>query len=74
LIEARGWKDICKVVGVKDKRTAKRILKNLGLLCYDHGIPVLNIACFYTKSAERHMAPDSPLRGRRDDILPEPDA
>lgn len=55
LIEARGRKDICKVVRVKSWSTARRILKNLGLLCYDGKTPVLNVEAFNTQSFGRHL-------------------
>lgn len=54
LIECRGWKNICPFLGVKDKATAKKILKRHGLLAYEHGRPILNCEAWRIASFERH--------------------
>jgi hypothetical protein len=48
-LQCRGWKSICKVLDVKDKRTAKRILKKMKLLIYDEKTPVLSIEAYRRK-------------------------
>jgi hypothetical protein len=48
-LQLRGWKSICKVLDVKDKRTAKRILKKLKLLNYDERTPVLSVEAYREK-------------------------
>jgi len=45
-LQLRGWKSICKVLDVKDKRTAKRILKKMKLLSYDERTPVLSLEAY----------------------------
>ena len=45
-LQLRGWKSICKVLDVKDKRTAKRILKKMRLLAYDERTPVLSLEAY----------------------------
>lgn len=37
----RGWKSICNLMGVKDKRTAKKELLKMDLLNYEFGKPVV---------------------------------
>lgn len=37
----RGWKEICPLLGVQDKRTAKSILVEKRLLKYENERPVL---------------------------------
>jgi hypothetical protein len=51
-LQLRGWKNICKVLDVKDKRTAKRILKKMKLLKYDEKTPVLSIEAYRNKEME----------------------
>jgi hypothetical protein len=51
-LQLRGWKSICKVLDVKDKRTAKRILKKMRLLVYDEKTPVLSIEAYHQKEME----------------------
>ena len=48
-LQLRGWKSICKVLDVKDKRTAKRILKKMRLLAYDERTPVLSLEAYREK-------------------------
>jgi hypothetical protein len=48
-LQCRGWKSICKVLDVKDKRTAKKILKKMRLLSYDERTPVLSIEAYREK-------------------------
>lgn len=42
-IECRGWKEICELLDVKDKRTARKILERLYVLNYDGKKPVLSV-------------------------------
>jgi hypothetical protein len=51
-LQLRGWKSICKVLDVKDKRTAKRILKKMRLLVYDEKTPVLSIEAYRERERE----------------------
>lgn len=51
-LQLRGWKSICRVLDVKDKRTAKRILKKMKLLKYDEKTPVLSIEAYRNKEME----------------------
>jgi hypothetical protein len=51
-LQCRGWKSICKVLDVKDKRTAKRILKKMKLLQYDEKTPVLSIEAYRLREKE----------------------
>jgi hypothetical protein len=37
----RGWKEICPLLNVEDKRTAARILRAKNLLNYEGKMPVL---------------------------------
>ena len=48
-LQCRGWKSICKVLDVKDKRTARKILKKMRLLAYDEKTPVLSIEAYREK-------------------------
>jgi hypothetical protein len=48
-LQCRGWKSICKVLDVKDKRTARKILKKMRLLTYDDRTPVLSIEAYREK-------------------------
>lgn len=48
-LQLRGWKSICEALDVKDKRTAKRILKKMKLLSYDERTPVLSIEAYREK-------------------------
>jgi len=48
-LQLRGWKSICRVLDVKDKRTAKRILKKMKLLNYDERTPVLSVEAYREK-------------------------
>lgn len=52
-IEVRGWKEICGFL-IMSKPTAKKKLKKMKLLCYDDGVPVLNIEAYRIASLERH--------------------
>jgi len=51
-LQCRGWKSICKVLDVKDKRTARKILKKMRLLTYDDRTPVLSIEAYRKKELE----------------------
>jgi len=51
-LQCRGWKSICKVLDVKDKRTARKILKKMRLLTYDDRTPVLSIEAYREKELE----------------------
>lgn len=53
-VDLRGWKDICVFLNVRHKNTARKILKNLGLLTYESSIPVLNKYCYMQASVMRH--------------------
>jgi hypothetical protein len=48
----RGWKDICKFLQVKDKKTAKGRLERLDALNYEFGRPILFKEDYLTKQAE----------------------
>lgn len=37
----RGWKEICALLGVRSKVTARRILEDLGILIYVGGKPAV---------------------------------
>jgi len=51
-LQLRGWKSICKVLDVKDKRTARKILKKMRLLTYDDRTPVLSVEAYKQKEME----------------------
>lgn len=53
-IELRGWKEICRFLNVRNKRTARRILANMELLAYEGKSPVLNRSCYVQASLARH--------------------
>ncbi len=55
IIEYRGWKEICPFLGVKCKSTARRRLKDMHLLVYDGGKPVLNVEAFRLASLQQHV-------------------
>jgi hypothetical protein len=52
-VEVRGWKIICRLLHVNDKRTAKKILEKYGLLEYENSRPVLNLTAFRILINER---------------------
>jgi len=54
-LQLRGWKSICKVLDVKDKRTAKRILKKMRLLAYDERTPVLSLEAYKRVENKRRL-------------------
>ena len=45
-IPLRGWKEICPLLGVQDKRTAKSILVEKKMLNYENGRPVLRMSVY----------------------------
>jgi hypothetical protein len=56
-LDARGWKSICVVLDVSSPWKAKKILKRLGLLCYDEdGRPFLNVKLYQDAVERRHKA------------------
>ncbi|MES0337094.1 MAG: hypothetical protein SFH39_12170 [Candidatus Magnetobacterium sp. LHC-1] len=55
-VEVRGWAGICQKLGVKDKRTARRILVRHGVLAYDGRTPVLNVDVYRMMSMLRHSS------------------
>jgi hypothetical protein len=54
IFELRGWKAICAFIGVKQRQTAKKILKKRKLLTYEGRTPVLNKEVYRFISASRH--------------------
>ena len=54
-VEYRGWKEICNFLGVKDFRTAKKILDNHGLFEKENGKPILNAYVYFKISTKRHF-------------------
>jgi hypothetical protein len=58
-IEYRGWKEICAFLKVKDPRTAKSILVELGMLRYSlSNRPVLNREAYNLASMQGHQEQD----------------
>ena len=55
VIEARGWKEICALIKVKHKNTAKKILGRLGIKYHDGNKPCLNVDVYSKASAARHL-------------------
>ena len=53
IFEVRGWKNICALIGVKDRATAKGVLKRLGIFCRDGGKPVLSVQVYQEAVAAR---------------------
>lgn len=58
-IEYRGWKEICALLNVRDKRTAKKILQRLNLLAYDGAKPVLSVDLYRDAVMQRARKPRS---------------
>ncbi|KJU82424.1 hypothetical protein MBAV_005384 [Candidatus Magnetobacterium bavaricum] len=54
-IEVRGWKEVCRLLGVRDKRTAKKILTRLHLLRMYNRVPVVNIEAYKIASINQHL-------------------
>lgn len=54
-IELKGWKRICRLLKVKSRITAKKRLEREGLLCYEHGRPVLSVDAFKIVVMQRHL-------------------
>jgi hypothetical protein len=58
--DARGWKAICTMMGMQDKRAARNRLKKMGLLAYDGRNPVVSIDLYRMKSMQRHSQAEEP--------------
>lgn len=43
----RGWGEICELLRVQDRRTAKKILKDHHLLKYEGKTPVLLVSAYH---------------------------
>jgi hypothetical protein len=54
-VEVRGWIEICKLLDVKNWRTARSKLEKLGMLVYEDTRPVLNIEAYNLVSMRRHL-------------------
>ena len=56
--EVRGWEDILKFLGVKDRRTGIKILKARGILLHENGKPILNKEVYKMSSYQNHIDPE----------------
>lgn len=55
ILEARGWKEVCALLRVKHRYTAKAILERTGIPYLDGKQPCVNIESYRKASLQRHL-------------------